>query len=163
MQIFPPAKLLFVAFLSNFYNLEMKLTPSPPNLHRAIQALFHNQLTVFFSYSSFTLLQAINPSNNPSSGVPLPPMCIKRILYQILRAIACCHGKGVVHRNIKPKHLILSGPRSLAITDCQAANENTELVIDDLNHCIVQLSDFALVRTSCNPVRKFTQEVVTLW
>jgi len=27
----------------------------------------------------------------------------------------------------------------------------------------VQLSDFALVRTSCSPTRRFTQEVVTLW
>jgi serine/threonine protein kinase len=72
-------------------------------------SLSRNQLFVFFKYSAYTLLQAVNPQGLPTGGRPLPADVVRRLMYQIVRGVACCHGKGVVHRNIKPK--VGAGPR----------------------------------------------------
>lgn len=32
---------------------------------------------------------------------------IRRLLHQLLDAIAYCHRRGVLHRNLKPKHLLI--------------------------------------------------------
>ncbi|RLN50304.1 hypothetical protein BBJ28_00021093, partial [Nothophytophthora sp. Chile5] len=71
---------------------------------------------------------------------------IRKLLHQLLDAIAYCHRRGVLHRNLKPKHLLIktSDPQNL----------------DDAT---LQISDFALVRATGIPRRTYTMEVVTLW
>ncbi|CAK9026416.1 Cyclin-dependent kinase 2 (Cell division protein kinase 2) [Durusdinium trenchii] len=73
-------------------------------------SLVKNRLYVFFDYMETSLFDMINPNNDASGGNPLPLWLIKRYLYQILSGVAFCHQRGVLHRNIKPKHLLLDFP-----------------------------------------------------
>eukprot|EP00898_Chlorokybus_atmophyticus_P003522 jgi/Chlat1/4170/Chrsp27S04274 len=65
---------------------------------------------------------------------------IRRYVFQMLKAIAFCHGKRVFHRDLKPQNLLLDRARD-----------------------VVKLADFGLARTFGIPVRSYTHEVVTLW
>ena len=67
--------------------------------------------------------------------------------YQLLNAVDYCHKRGIVHRNLKPKHLlVIPGPGP-----------------DPLDGARIKLADFALVRIIRHPPQKFTSEVITLW
>lgn len=71
---------------------------------------------------------------------------------QLLAAVAYCHERCIMHRNLKPKHLLITpGPG-----------------MDPLDNCTVKLADFALVRVLVHPPRQYTTEVrlgvvVLLW
>jgi len=86
----------------------------------AAVSLANAKLTVFYRYGTFSLSQAINPQVNQEGGNPLPLTTVRRVLYQVLRALACCHGRGVIHRNVKPKHIIFM---NAANEPCSAARE----------------------------------------
>ena len=60
-------------------------------------------------------------------------------MYQMLRGMACAHGRRVLHRDLKPQNILV---------DC-AANA-------------VKIADFGLGRAWTPPLRPFTHEVVTL-
>jgi len=64
---------------------------------------------------------------------------MKSFLYQLLRGVAFCHEKRVLHRDLKPQNLLI--------------NRKGEL----------KLADFGLARSSGIPVRSYSHEVVTLW
>uniref|UniRef100_A0A2N9IS82 cyclin-dependent kinase n=1 Tax=Fagus sylvatica TaxID=28930 RepID=A0A2N9IS82_FAGSY len=64
---------------------------------------------------------------------------IKMFLYQILRGIAYCHSHRFLHRDLKPKNLLI---------DCGAN--------------VIKLADFGLAREFGIPDRKLTPQVVTL-
>lgn len=66
-------------------------------------------------------------------------LTIKSIMYQILRGVADCHTKRVLHRDIKPQNILL--------------NDTFE----------VKIADFGLARAFQVPIRPYTHEVVTLW
>jgi serine/threonine protein kinase len=70
-------------------------------------ALVENELFVFFRYVEKTLFDLINPGNDPSGGRALPPELTRRYLYQVLQAVEYCHERGVLHRNLKPKHFLV--------------------------------------------------------
>jgi len=130
-------------------------------------ALSGSELFMFFPYAPRTLHEALNTPNEPhESGAPLPLHIAKRFLYQILQGVCACHERGVLHRNIKPKHLLLydySNPSSSLYPLPINWEKDAPLNHADLETCTVCLSDFALVRTSLQPLRRFTPEVVTLW
>ncbi len=60
-------------------------------------------------------------------------------MYQLLKGIAYCHDKLVLHRDLKPQNLLI--------------NRKGEL----------KIADFGLARSFGAPVRSYSSEVVTLW
>ncbi len=152
-------------------------------------SLFRDNLYLFFDYVPSTLFDLINPENNPGGGIPLPQRVIKKILHQILEGVAYCHRRGVLHRNLKPKHILLAGlvdtgpfpttkeqqvchPSLNKIASTTAGSSSTmdgnkgKMYSDYLERamaCTVRIADFALVRAGTVPLRSYTTEVVTLW
>ncbi|CAK1578895.1 unnamed protein product [Parnassius mnemosyne] len=70
---------------------------------------------------------------------PLPLDLVKSYLRQLLEGIAYCHGRRVLHRDLKPQNLLV---------DAEGR---------------IKLADFGLARAFGIPVRAYTHEVVTLW
>lgn len=64
---------------------------------------------------------------------------IKSFLYQLLKGVAYCHSKLVLHRDLKPQNLLISRRGQLKI------------------------ADFGLARPFGAPVRSYSPDVVTLW
>lgn len=64
---------------------------------------------------------------------------IKSFLFQLLKGVAYCHSKLVLHRDLKPQNLLISRQGQLKI------------------------ADFGLARPFGAPVRSYSPEVVTLW
>ncbi|KAI1291905.1 Cyclin-dependent kinase 14 [Halotydeus destructor] len=69
----------------------------------------------------------------------LQPKNIKLLLFQLLRGLAYCHERRILHRDLKPQNLLIS--------------ETGEL----------KLADFGLARAKSVPSRTYSHEVVTLW
>lgn len=69
----------------------------------------------------------------------LPPGLVKSYLYQLLRGVAFCHARRVLHRDLKLANLLIDRSGSL------------------------KLADFGLGRAFGIPVGVYTHEVVTLW
>jgi serine/threonine protein kinase len=70
---------------------------------------------------------------------PLPMEIVQSFTYQLVKGLAFCHSRGVMHRDLKPQNLLVTGDGRL------------------------KLADFGLARAFCPPIRPLTHEVVTLW
>jgi cyclin-dependent kinase 2 len=81
--------------------------------------------------------------------VPLPRKHVMPLVAQLIDALAYCHAKGVFHRNIKPKHLLLS----LQNPSCQDSDEF------NLEGATLFISDFALMRSVTVPEKELTANV----
>ncbi|CAM9129248.1 unnamed protein product [Choristocarpus tenellus] len=120
--------------------------------HPNVSALCHvnlhdSKLRVFFPYIQYTLHDYLNPTSDRNGGEPLDHLTAKDLLRQLLRAVSYCHRRGVLHRNLKPKHLLIIPGRG----------------DNKLSGATLKVSDFALVRLAGYPRRTYTSEVVTLW
>jgi len=105
--------------------------------------LHESSLHVFFEYVDLTLHDLINPTKQVNAGKALQPRQVKHFMWQLLSAVAHCHARGVLHRNLKPKHILVK----------KKPDGQYKFMI----------SDFALVRLTSVPLKTFTAEVVTLW
>ncbi|XP_078341209.1 cyclin-dependent kinase 17-like isoform X3 [Crassostrea virginica] len=91
-------------------------------------------LTLVFEYLEKDLKQYMDDCGNIMSMSN-----VKIFLFQLLRGLAYCHKKQVLHRDLKPQNLLI--------------NERGEL----------KLADFGLARAKSIPTKTYSNEVVTLW
>jgi negative regulator of the PHO system len=101
-------------------------------LHDVIHT--ENKLMLVFEYMDKDLKKYMD-----TYGGSLPPEQIKSFMFQLLRGVAFCHERHVLHRDLKPQNLLI--------------NRRGEL----------KLADFGLARAFGIPVNTFSNEVVTLW
>ncbi|XP_012935400.1 cyclin-dependent kinase 18 [Aplysia californica] len=94
----------------------------------------HKSLTLVFEYLEKDLKQYMDDCGNIMSMTN-----VKLFLFQLLRGLAYCHKRRVLHRDLKPQNLLI--------------NERGEL----------KLADFGLARAKSIPTKTYSNEVVTLW
>lgn len=105
--------------------------PNIVRLHDVVHT--EKKLTLVFEYCEYDLKKLMDQKEH------LDMPTIKSFLYQLLRGIAFCHQRRVLHRDLKPQNLLI--------------NKDYDL----------KLADFGLARAFGIPVRSYTHEVVTLW
>jgi len=74
-----------------------------------------------------------------SNGQGLEPMWVKMLVQQLMNGIHYLHCNRIYHRDLKPQNLLIDSYGKLKICD------------------------LGLARVICQPLRPYTQEVVTLW
>ncbi|KAL7066446.1 putative cyclin-dependent protein kinase 3 [Cryptosporidium serpentis] len=94
------------------------------------------QLWLIFEYCETDLRRYLRL--NRKKGLSISQ--VKSLLYQLLSGLAYCHGRRILHRDLKPQNLLLS---------------------DSGN--VLKIADFGLARSFTPPLKPNTHEVVTLW
>ncbi|XP_006159316.1 cyclin-dependent kinase 18 isoform X2 [Tupaia chinensis] len=91
-------------------------------------------LTLVFEYLDSDLKQYLD-----HCGSLMSMHNVKIFMFQLLRGLAYCHRRKILHRDLKPQNLLI--------------NERGEL----------KLADFGLARAKSVPTKTYSNEVVTLW
>ncbi|EGR34080.1 hypothetical protein IMG5_024510 [Ichthyophthirius multifiliis] len=95
-----------------------------------------NNLYLAFEYAENDLKKFIDTK---TSNEYIDPLTIKKIIYQILRGVAACHTRRIMHRDLKPQNILID------------------------KNGTVKIADFGLSRTFSMPIRPYTHNVITLW
>nr|XP_044997743.1 cyclin-dependent kinase 18 isoform X3 [Jaculus jaculus] len=91
-------------------------------------------LTLVFEYLDSDLKQYLD-----HCGTLMSMHNVKIFMFQLLRGLAYCHRRKILHRDLKPQNLLI--------------NDRGEL----------KLADFGLARAKSVPTKTYSNEVVTLW
>jgi serine/threonine protein kinase len=108
------------------------------------------KLYLVFPFIQLTLGDVLPSKDNEEANfkASVTKSQVNSMMRQLFCAVDHCHQRGIIHRNIKPKHLLLiPGPNPG----------------DRLEGCQLQLADFALARILDHPPHQYTSEVITLW
>lgn len=93
-----------------------------------------NRLYIVFELASSDLKKLMD-----EYSTPLAPELVRSYTLQMLRGLAYCHSRGIMHRDIKPQNLLVTKDGYL------------------------KLADFGLARTFSPTLRPLTVEVITRW
>lgn len=108
-----------------------------PNVVRLLDVMFQSpKLTLVFEYCDYDLKKLMDSKPGKVLDVQTD---LKPILKQLLCGLQYCHANNVVHRDLKPQNILVTGAME------------------------VKLADFGLARVDGLPVKKYTHEAVTLW
>ncbi|KAK9766671.1 Cyclin-dependent kinase catalytic subunit [Basidiobolus ranarum] len=69
----------------------------------------------------------------------MTPKLVKSFLYQLIKGMAFCHARRILHRDLKPQNLLID------------------------KEGVLKIADFGLARAFGIPMRNYTHEIVTLW
>ena len=94
----------------------------------------NGRLYLIFEFLDGDLKRYLDKTNGP-----LPMETVKSFTFQMIKGLAFCHSRGIMHRDLKPQNLLVTAGGRL------------------------KLADFGLARAFCPPIRPLTHEVVTLW
>ncbi|KAL4159837.1 hypothetical protein PRNP1_000410 [Phytophthora ramorum] len=92
------------------------------------------KLYLVFEYVEKTLLEEIE--RHPDG---LDPLTLKKLMWQLVRAINFCHQHNIIHRDIKPENLLVS------------------------RNGVLKLCDFGFARPLASAGAKYTEYVSTRW
>ncbi|CAH9087054.1 unnamed protein product [Cuscuta europaea] len=95
-------------------------------------------LYLVFEYMDMDLKKFIRSFRQ--TGENIHPQTIKSLLYQLCKGMAFCHGRGVLHRDLKPHNLLMDRKTSM-----------------------LKIADLGLARAFTLPIKKYTHEILTLW
>ncbi|TGZ63353.1 hypothetical protein CRM22_006966 [Opisthorchis felineus] len=109
-----------------------------PNIVSLEQVIMDGgRLYLVFEYLNVDLKRYLDDHGRKNM---LEPSVTRSFMYQMLQGLLFCHGRRVIHRDLKPQNILV-----------------------DVGRKIVKLADFGLARAFGIPVRVLTHEVVTLW
>eukprot|EP00048_Salpingoeca_helianthica_P010656 m.153189 g.153189 ORF g.153189 m.153189 type:complete len:299 (+) comp15119_c0_seq9:1617-2513(+) len=108
---------------------------SHPNVV-ALKEIIHSEFKLYLLFEFIDLDLKKHMDSLPG---PLSPDTVKSFLRQTLQGIEFCHGRRVLHRDLKPQNLLISRGGE------------------------IKLADFGLARAFGVPLRAYTHEIVTLW
>jgi len=110
-----------------------------PNIVQLIDVIMtHQKLYLVFEFLSMDAKRYLDNFLKPNEY--MTSATLKSFTYQIIAALAFCHCRRIMHRDLKPQNLLI-----------------------DAEGKRIKLADFGLARAFGVPVRAYTHEVVTLW
>ncbi|KAF3097221.1 Cyclin-dependent kinase catalytic subunit [Orbilia oligospora] len=114
---------------------ELNTNENIVRLHNIVHADGHKLYLVF----EFLDMDLKKYMETVPKGVPLEPGLVKKFMSQLCSGVKFCHGRRILHRDLKPQNLLID------------------------SHLNLKLADFGLARAFGVPLRTYTHEVVTLW
>ncbi|KAL6646155.1 hypothetical protein ACP70R_017763 [Stipagrostis hirtigluma subsp. patula] len=95
-------------------------------------------LYLVFEYMDTDLKKFIRAHRQNHEKIPTPT--VKVLMYQLCKGVAFVHGRGVLHRDLKPHNLLM-----------------------DRKTMALKIADLGLSRAFTVPLKKYTHEILTLW